>query len=48
MLMIISSIICKLCGTIFVNMEISSDNTNTKINLTAQVKKYIYFLPDFA
>lgn len=33
-------------GNLYVSMEISSDNTNTKT--TAQVKKCIYFSPDFA
>lgn len=32
-----------LCGTICFNMEIK-----LKINCTAQVKEYIYFLPDFS
>lgn len=34
-----------LRGTVCVNVEIK---LKIKINLTAQVKEYIYFLPDFS
>lgn len=43
MLMIIFCIICMLRGTIYVNMEISSDKTNTKLTLLLKSRSIFIF-----